>query len=206
MKFQHLAPLALILVTAAASAEGFYGVGEVTHSNNSLNNSTFDKELTAKGATGLSSNDKGSGNQWRLQGGYRFNQNLAIEAGFIDFGKDKYTATYAGGSAQGKVKASGVDVAAILSLPVTDSLSVFGKAGVVAARVKSSLVAEAPASAASNSSSVNVVRPLLGVGASYKLSENVDLRADFDHVSGLGKVATGKMNDNMFSVGVGYNF
>ena len=206
MKFQYLVPLAFILVSATASADGFYALGEVTHSNNSLNRDAFNNELSASGATGLTSSDKGSGNQWRLQGGYRFSPNLAVEGGFIDFGKDKYTAAYAGGSAQGKLKASGIDVAAVLSLPVTDSFSVFGKAGVVAAKVKSSLVANAPATAASGSSSATVVRPLLGVGASYKLTQNVDLRADFDHVSGLGKTSTGKMSDNMFSLGVGYNF
>ena len=206
MKFQHLAPLAFILVSAAASAEGFYALGEVTYSNNSLKRDSFDNELIANGATGLSSSDKGNGNQWRLQGGYRFSPNLAVEAGFIDFGKAKYSAEYAGGSAQGKLKASGIDVAALLYLPVTDSFSVFGKAGVVAAKVKSSLVADASASGASNSSSTNIVRPLIGVGANYKLTQSVDLRADFDHVSGLGKVSTGKMNDNMFSLGVGYNF
>ena len=204
MKFHYLAPLALILVSATASADGFYALGEVTHSNNSLKRSTFDNELTAAGATGLSSSDKGGSNQWRLQGGYRFNQNLAIEAGFIDFGEAKYSATYSGGTAQGKLKAAGVDVAAVLSLPVTDSFSVFGKAGIVAARVKSTLTADALA--VNGSTSTNVVRPLLGLGASYKLTQNVDLRADFDHVSGLGKTATGKMNDNMVSLGVGYNF
>ncbi|MGE5470366.1 MAG: outer membrane beta-barrel protein [Bacteroidota bacterium] len=207
MKIQQLAPFVFVFVTAAASAEGFYGVGEMTHSNNSLNRSNFDNELTANGATGLSSSDHGNSNQFRLQGGYRFNENLAVEAGYIDFGKAKYTADYAGGSAQGKVKAGGMDVAALLALPLTDRFSVFGKAGVVAARVKSTLVADAPAALASGNTSTTVIRPLLGVGASYKLTQNVDLRADFDHVNGLGKaLKTGKMDDNMVSFGVGYNF
>ena len=84
---------------------------------------------------------------------------------------------------QGKLKAAGVDVAA---------------------RVKSTLVADVLT--VNGSTSTNVVRPLFGLCASYKLNQNVDLRADFDHVSGLGKTATGKMNDNMVSLGVGYNF
>jgi opacity protein-like surface antigen len=51
------------------------------------------------------------------------------------------------------------------------------------------------------------VRPLLGLGALYKLSDHVDLRADYDHVSGLGKSdKTGKMNANLFSLGMAYNF
>lgn len=204
MKLHSLAPLALILASMTASAEGFYVLGEVTHSSNSLKSSTFDNQLTAAGAAGLSSSDTGGSNQWRLQGGYRFSTNLAVEAGFIDFGKAKYSATYGGGTAQGTLKASGVDVAAVLSAPLTDNFSVFGKAGIVAARVKSTLVADALP--VNSSSSSNVVRPLFGLGASYKLTQNLDLRADFDHVSGLGKNATGKINDNMVSLGIGYNF
>jgi OOP family OmpA-OmpF porin len=207
MKLHFLAPLALFALTSTAFAEGFYGVGEVTHSSVSLDRTHFDTTLTTHGATGLSSSDSGSGNQWRLQGGYRFNPYLAVEAGYIDFGKTKYQASYSGGSAQGSLKAGGIDVAGLVSLPVNDNLSVFGKAGMVAAKVKSNLVAGAPAALASGNDSVNVVRPLVGVGALYKLTQNVDVRADYDYVGGLGKSnRTGKMDANLFSLGVAYNF
>lgn len=205
MKIQNLAPLALFLLAASASAEGLYVAGELTHSSDKLSRQHFDDTLTADGATGLSSSEKGNGTQWRLQGGYRFNQNLAVELGYIDFGKAKYKADYTGGSAQGSLKAGGVDVAALVSAPLSDSVSVFGKAGLVAAKVKSSL--SASGLAVDGNASANVVRPLFGVGANYKLTQNVDLRVDFDHVSGLGKSdKTGKMNANMLSLGAVYNF
>lgn len=207
MKLHHLAPLALLALTPTAFAGGFYGVGEVTHSNLSLDHGYFDDALIGAGASGLSSSDKGSTNKWRLQGGYRFNPNLAVEAGYIDFGKAKYQADYVGGSAQGSLKVGGVDVAAVASLPLSDSISVFGKAGMVAAKVESSLAADGPASLASGSASEHVVRPLVGVGGLYKLTQNVDLRADYDYVNGLGKSGkTGKMDANLFSLGVAYNF
>ena len=77
----------------------------------------------------------------------------------------------------------------------------------VYANVKSSLSAGAPAGLASSDTSSNVVRPLIGLGANYKLTKNIDLRADYDHVSGLGdSTKTGKMDSNMFSMGVAYNF
>jgi len=207
MKLQHLAPLALMALTSAAFADGFYGIGEITRSSPSLDKDYFDAALTGNGASGLSSRDDHNGTQWRLQGGYRFNPYLAIEAGYIDFGTAKYKANYAGGSAHGSLKAGGVDVVGLASLPLNDNFSVFGKAGLVYANVKSSLTASDPAALASDNNSTRVVRPLLGVGANYKITQNVDLRADFDHVSGLGKSSTtGKMNDNMFSLGLAYNF
>jgi len=207
MKRQQLAALAFLALASSAFADGFYGLGEVTHSSYSLDKNHFDEALITHGATGLGSSDSASGNQWRLQGGYRYNQYLAVEAGYIDFGKAKYNASFAGGTATGSLKAGGVDVAALISMPLNDRFSVFGKAGIVFADVKSSLSAGAPASLASGNSSNNVVRPLLGVGADYKLSEKVDIRADFDRVSGLGNSSkTGKMDVNMISVGLAYKF
>ena len=102
-----------------ALADGLYGVGEVTYSSNSLDPAHFDRALIANGATGLSSDDLGSGYHWRLQGGYRFNPNFAVEGGHIDFGKADYTASYSGGRAQGSLKAGGVDLAAVLLRPST---------------------------------------------------------------------------------------
>lgn len=207
MKLYQLAPLALFALTTTAFADGFYGLGEVTHSSSSLDQSHFDTALTANGATGLSSSDSGSGEQWRLQGGYRFNPYLAVEAGYIDFGKAKYQASYAGGSAQGTLKAGGMDMAALIGLPLNDSILLFGKVGVVDAKVESNLTASAPANSASGSDSVYSVRPLVGVGAIYKLTQNVDVRGDYDYVSGLGSSSkTGQMDSSMFSVGVAYNF
>lgn len=207
MKFRHVAPLAFFALTSTAFADGFYVLGEATHSSNSLDQNYFDDSLSANGATGLSSTDSGSGNQWRVQGGYRFNPYLALEAGYIDFGKTTYKANYTGGSAQGSLKAGGADMAVLASLPINDEFSVFGKAGLVYANVKSSLSAGAPAGLASGDTSANVFRPLFGLGANYKLTQNVDLRADYDHVSGLGDSGkTGKMDSNMFSMGAVYNF
>ena len=207
MKLQYMAPLALLTLTSAAFADGFYGVGEVTHSIVSLDRSHFDNALGANGAAGVASSQNGNGNQWRVQGGYRFNGNLAVELGYIDFGKAKYSASYAGGTASGTVKAGGVDIAGLYFVPLTDQFSLFGKAGLVDAKVSSTLTASAPAALASGSTSTNVIKPLLGLGATYKLTEALDLRTDFDHVSGLGKAGnTGTMKDNMFSVGVSFKF
>lgn len=206
MKFMYLAPLAFVAVSATASADGLYVLGEVTHSSNSLKRNAFDNTLADHGAVGLTSSDKGGSNQWRLQGGYRFNENLAVEAGYIDFGTAKYSAAYTGGGAQGKLKAGGVDIAGVVSLPVSQNFSVFGKAGLVAAKVKASLAADGPASAASDTASSTVVRPLAGIGGSFKLNQNVSLRAEIDHVSDLGKSSTGKMSSNMVSMGLAYDF
>lgn len=201
--------LAVMLLAASSGsfANGVYVSGQVSRSDTSLDRSYFHNQLTGAGGTGVTGSDDGQGTQWRLQGGYRFNPNFAVEAGYIDLGKSSYQASYTGGSASGELKAGGVDVAALAILPLGESFSVFGKAGAIAASIDATLTASAPAAAASGKSSTHEVLPLLGVGASYKLSQNFDLRADFDRVSGIGKSSkTGEMDSNMFSLGATYTF
>lgn len=207
MKFVKWAPFVLAVLAGSASAEGLYITGEVSHAKDSLNRNYFDNSLTAAGAAGLSSSSTGSSNQWRLQGGYRFNPNFAAEVGYIDFGSTRYSATYGGGTALGSLEAGGVDAAELVLLPLDNNFTVFGKAGIVVARVKATYPAETVANLAVTDTATTVVRPLLGVGALYKLTQNLDLRAEFDHVSKLGaSTKTGTMNANMFSLGVAYNF
>jgi OOP family OmpA-OmpF porin len=199
-------PLLFVVISSSAFADGPYVLGEVTHSNISLDKGTFNDDLTAAGATGLSSSENGSGNQWRLQAGYKFNPYFAVEAGYIDLGQADYKANFAGGAAKGSQKAGGVDLAVLGILPVTDNLSLFGKAGLVAAKVDTKLTSGAPAATNINDSSTEI-RPLLGAGATYSLLKNVDLRFDYDHVSDIGKSGKGgKMDDDMVSAGVSYNF
>jgi len=205
MKLYPILSLSLLALSTAATASDLYLLGEVTHSKNTLSSNIFDSALSGAGASSPSSSVKGGSNQFRLQLGYKFNPNFALEGGYIDFGKAKYSASYTTptGTASGTVKAGGLDIAALAILPLNDSFSVFGKAGLVAARVKSDL----SSSLVSSSVKSNVVRPLLGLGAIYKLNESLDLRAEYEYVNGLGKSSTtGKMNDNMLSLGMAYHF
>jgi OOP family OmpA-OmpF porin len=206
MNLKIALPLLFVAISTNALADGPYVVGEVTHSNLSLDKGTFNDDLTAAGATGLSSSDDGSGNQWRLQAGYKFNPYFAVEAGYIDLGKADYKARFAGGSAKGSEKAGGVDLALLGIYPVTDNISVFGKVGLVAAKVTTKLSSGAPAALHVNDSSTEV-RPLFGAGATYSVMKNVDLRFDYDHVSNLGNSGkSAKMDDDMVSAGISYSF
>ncbi|HET8711957.1 MAG TPA: outer membrane beta-barrel protein [Spongiibacteraceae bacterium] len=199
--------MATIAMSATAMADGFYAVGEVTHADNSLDRDYFDNALHSAGVTDLTSKDSGTTNRWRLQGGYRFNENLSIEAGYIDFGSVDYKADIAGGSAKGSVKAGGMDLAGLVWLPLNEQISLFAKAGAVAAKVKSKLSASTSVPLLDESASTNVVRPLLGVGAVYRIAPNWDLRADYDQVANLGKSHdTGTLTSRMFSLGVVYTF
>lgn len=209
MTVRKLIPFAILLLGShAALADGLYVLGDISHSFDKLDKGTFDSALSGAGAgSPLTSSDRGGSNQWRLQLGYGLSENFAVEAGYIDFGKSKYSASYSGGSASGELKSGGFDLALLGILPVSEEFSLFGKLGVVAANTKSSLTATGSGSAASGKDSAREVLPLVGLGVSYKLSDNLDLRSEYDRVSGLGKSGkTGTMDSNMLSIGLAYHF
>src|ERR1035437_8178596 len=98
MNLKIALPLIFATISGSALADGAYVLGQVTHSSLSLDNTDFDNALSVGGVTGLSSNNTGSGNQWRLQVGYKFNPYFAVEAGYMDLGTANYSATFAGGT------------------------------------------------------------------------------------------------------------
>ncbi len=208
MKTTRIALITLALISSSAWAEeGWYGVGEVSHSSMSYKRGTLDGNLTSAGASGLSSSEKKGSNQWRVQLGYQFNDNFAVEGGYLDLGKAKYNASYSGGTATGTIKSGGVDVAAVAILPLNDKVSLFGKLGVVDAKTKLNLSADGSAAAMDGKTSKTHLSPLVGVGASYQLTQALFLRADLDEATNLGiKNKTGSMHSTIASVGLGDRF
>ena len=205
-----LATLALgaASVHAASWTDNWYVLGSVSHSSTSLDKGGLNTKLQSAGATGVSSADSGTGNyQWRLQLGYRFNDWLALEGGYIDLGKAKYNATYAGGSAAAKWKAGGPDLAVLGILPVNDSFSLFGKLGVIDAKTKTKIAATGAAAAVSGKPSDTHAEPIYGLGAMYKLTDNAGLRLEYERVNNVGdSVKTGKADVDVVSLGLSYQF
>jgi len=208
MKIRMATVLTMLCVAGSAQASGLYVLGEVSHSKTSLDTPTLDDLLTGAGATGVASSDSNTGNnKWRLQLGYAMNNYLALEAGYIDLGKADYSATYAGGTASGRWKAAGPDIAALGILPVNNALSVFGKLGVIDAKVKTNLTATGSGAAATASVDDTSAKVFYGGGAMLNLTENTGMRLEYERFNNLGAAATtGKGDVNVVSLGISYNF
>jgi OOP family OmpA-OmpF porin len=207
MKLRMVLFGALSVATASAHAGDWYGLGLVTGSSASLDKSTTDQALTAAGAAGLSSSTNDSTTKWRLQLGYKFNDYLAVEGGYIDLGKSEYSASYAGGKASGSVEAAGPNLDALLMLPLGEDLSLFGELGVVDAKVKSKLSASGAGAAAADKYDNTKARPLYGLGAIYSFSDHTAMRASYERVTSLGDSnRIGSMDVDMYSVGLSYTF
>lgn len=159
-------------LSTTAQAEGFYIGADVGQARVKDQGETF----------------KDTG--FNLYGGYLFNENVAIEGGYRTLGKDTISVKLpAQPAVDVTVKASALQLSAVLSAPLSKEFSVFGRVGVNRIEVKASALGE--------SDKDSETKALVGFGARYAINKQIGLRAEFQ------KAAS---NVRIFSAGVDYRF
>jgi OOP family OmpA-OmpF porin len=130
---------------------------------------------------------------WKILGGYRVNRNFAAELGYIDFGS--VTASGPGGSLGVQIQA--FDLVGVGILPVTDRFSLYGKIGAYHGTVDSSVQLGAAHAKASNDSTDLT----FGFGASFDITRQFGVRAEWQRYNDVGGSDTGKDDIDVLSVG-----
>ena len=193
---------------AAADAGGYIGFG-VGQSRAALDANDVNSSLAAAGfgaVTTVEDTDFG----FKFYGGYQFNRNFAIEAGYTDFGKfTSHSVIISGGSGtgDGEWKAYSLDVSALGILPVGDRFSLFGRAGLSFWNLDFTFTAMGPGGVGVASQSESGVSPLLGIGAKFDVTPQLALRAEIErHFSVGDSNTTGESDIDLFTVGLQYRF
>lgn len=191
-----------------ALAGDFYVLGSVGRSSMKDNSkSNADAVLAAAGFRNISSSLDTTDTGYKLQLGYQYNPNFAVEAGYVDLGKEKYSATYTGGSASATAKAAGWNIAAVGIVPLNDQFSLFGKLGLIDAKVETSGTVSLGAASASANASATKWKPNYGIGATYNFTKTVGMRAEYERFQKLGDSnTTGESNVDLLSLGVVVKF
>jgi OOP family OmpA-OmpF porin len=122
---------------------------------------------------------------FKIYGGGKFRDWLGLEVGYMNFGKAKL----ANG---GEEKAQGLNVQAVVGLPLGANSSIFAKGG--AAYTRADVIG----------AKVNGWEPSYGAGAAIGLNRNWQIRLDWDRVR--FEVPNGKDNFEMVSAGLQYRY
>lgn len=123
---------------------------------------------------------------WKLLGGYKFNDNIAVESGYYDlFSNDGINAST---GAKSVVNGSGLALSTVGSYSIDGVSSLSGKVGIMAWDVEAS-------TDGSTKALMNGTDILLGAGAGYKLNDNWQVRGEYEHVGG-------DLEANVYSAGV----
>lgn len=192
----------LALEAAPVRAGELYFLGAVGLSRIDVERDTIDNALRRAGTSKLSSSTDNDDSAYKVQVGYLFNPNFAIEGGYVNLGKATYAATFTQGSATASIKVHGPNVAALGIFPITDSFSLFGKLGAIQATTETEVQTTRRATSVKNS----FLRPNVGFGANFALEKSTIIRIEFEEFYKLGNSDGGTKNVNFFSIGITFQF
>ncbi|PCK05585.1 MAG: hypothetical protein COA42_18135 [Alteromonadaceae bacterium] len=120
---------------------------------------------------------------YNLNVGYQFTKYFGIEAAYVDLGEHDYNqAITSSFSVEGNVAVRGMDVSAIATLPLSEQFSLYGRVGYYLweADINFRTIGSIPGlSSLSSSTNDDGGDISFGVGASYAVSEKVDLQLGF---------------------------
>jgi OOP family OmpA-OmpF porin len=206
MQIKKLVALtAMAFAASTAFAGDLYVLGSVGQSNANDLKGSIDGHLRSLGATSVSSTADDSDSAFKLQIGTRVNKNFAIEGGYFNLGKFNYSATTVPvGTANASYKADGWNITAVGILPVGEQFSVFAKLGGIYTQTKSSLTCSGAVTCTSGKDNKGGV--VYGLGASYNLTKQTSIRAEYEVYDKVGADNIGTTKVDVWSVGVAYKF
>ena len=116
----------------------------------------------------------------KVFGGYRFSENLGVEAGYAALGSFSESVTVGGASVKQDGKARSIFGAATGRLPLGESFALHGRLGLSSGKVSGTNLLPASDNLMGSKTSV-----LFGVGAEYRPKPNVALTVNYDHYGKL---------------------
>ena len=205
---------AVLAVSAAGSAQAqsasWYGgvsAGQ-TKSNVSAGEVNDFLRSLGYGSPVTSADDKDSMYKFAL--GYRFSPAVAIEGFYADLGEystrtNVSTPSIGTVSANYQSKGYGIDV--VLSAPITQEFSVYGRLGVMQSKTEAAFGSTGSVILASNSGNKTKTGQHFGVGLQYDISPAIGLRAEVETFRKLGDDSTGgELKVDVVSLGAIFRF
>jgi OmpA-OmpF porin, OOP family len=183
--------LGCILAFAAAHAAGqpFVGLG--------IGRSNLEDHAERVSLVDPGSRLDGEDTAWKLFAGYHITRRFGVEAAYVRLGKARYEGTTFGIPVTGgAVEVWGINVAALGIFPVSERLTLLGKAGLFLSETEISETADG----APFSDSFRSWHPSVGIGAAYRLRPNLALRAEWEYFK------LDPRNADLFSLGLQYSF
>ncbi|MDP2822273.1 MAG: outer membrane beta-barrel protein [Sulfuritalea sp.] len=200
-----------LLVAGVACAQGnWYGGVSLGAATTSIKT-----ENVVTGATAYSFTKDERDTGYKLQAGYQFNKNFALEGGYVNLGKFSATENVTApvvGSVKGDWKADGWNLFAVGIMPLGQDFSVYGKLGTIYSTLKTDITTSGAVFLAAGTPA-NRKRTefdwAYGLGVQYDINKALSVRAEwerFDRLGNEGTNATGQYNFNLYSVGLNFKF
>ena len=193
--------------SALAEDSFWYIGGNIGQSQARIDDGKIVSQLRASMLTTTAINNDDSNTAYKLFGGYQFNKNFALEAGYFNLGQFGYTATtLPAGTQSGTIMLSGLNLDAVGILPINDQFSAFARIGLQYAQAKDNFsnTGFVPVPANPNPSK-NAANYKAGLGLQYDFNRSLGMRAEAERYR-INDAINNTGDINMYSVGLVYRF
>jgi len=202
-----IAGLGSVLATSALAQDNKYYYWGLSAGQS---HSKIDDRLTTNSLLGSSTSPSSFTGEpqdtaYKVFGGYQFNQNLALEAGYFNLGKLGYSTSLPGGTMNGQYEIEGLNVDLVGTMPLGAKWSALARVGAHHAITRDGFSGPGlPASASvDNSQRANNLK--VGLGLQYEISPSVLVRGEAERYR--VKDGVGNNGDvNLFSVSLVFPF
>jgi len=204
-----LASLAALACTQVlAQNEGhFYGGVGAGRSQSKIDDDRINAALIGAGATSTSITHDQRDAAYKVFGGYQFNPYFGMEAGYFNLGEFgfKSNTTTPTGTLDGRIKADGLNLDLVGTLPVNDQLSLLGRVGMIKARARDTFTTTGGLSVANPNPEFTQQNYKAGVGFAYKFSQSMTLRGELERYR-INDAVGNKGDINMASLSLVFPF
>ena len=198
-------------MAANAAAPGVYVTGQVGYANTQMGNKTDTANLLHNKDKAEANNLSNNGLAGRLALGYQFNQNFAVEVGYLQLGQRKVNVLVSPEQSSLKLRQNALDLVGKGIIPVSNNIDVYGKLGVayLTSDIKETVKEGGHSTTTYDLNDVARVNkhqwaPEAAIGVTYDITPNVSVDTSWTHIQPLGKNRPG--NIDFVAVGLGYNF
>jgi OmpA-OmpF porin, OOP family len=188
MKFTLLAA-SLMLLSSAASAEVYLGIGGGMTSSNAAER--LEQSFIHDTVSRREKNDIG----FQIYGGYAFNKFMAIEANYVDLGSYEFRGTNNTYDLQLSLKAKAYSLGLVGTVPLSESFGLDGKVGI--ARVSQTFHCTLNCGNVSDTTNISTTG-VVALGAHWDITKNLRLRASYEHFGGAKYRAYDNAGDEAF--------
>ena len=156
----------------------------------------------------ISCDDKDS--SWKIFGGYQFNRNFAVELGYADLGTSSASGVVSTGlgpiTASANFEATVFELTAVGVFPVTERVSLYGRAGLYRADVELSGSGTLGATTIPVRETESNSDLTLGIGVRFGITRNLSLRGEWQRYMDVGSDEVGESDIDVLSLGVLFRF
>lgn len=202
-----MAALAVIAGPAASAQDaGWYAGFNLGRSMAKIDDARITSSLLGAGYMTTSIDDRNRHFGYKLFAGYEFNKYIALEGGYFDLGTFGFTAkTVPVGTLNGDAKFRGLNFDGVLSLPITDKFSVFGRAGVAYAEAKDSFAGTGGVTVLDPNPRKRAANLKYGAGVEYDFTRSFGARAEAERYR-VNDAIGNKGDIDLLSVGLVFRF